>query len=416
MWLFIHRPFEAWPVLGTYRIELIYMVVTGLVWLGSGRLRWRSFPLHVALVAFAGVVVLSWLSSPWSGTVTAETNVGDYLKVLVFYVMLVTSVRTERELRLLVIGFLGATGLYMLHSYREFLNGRHTYRMGIVRMIGVDTALGDPNSFSASLVYALPLVLPAWHLLKQKFARALLLGYVALTGMCILQTGSRGAFLALGLFMLLMALRSRHRVALLIATAVLSVAVWLALPPYLRERFTTIVDPSVGPANAQESAESRTEGLYIGLRLMQRFPLLGCGPGAWIPASGSIVESHNLYGQVLGELGTAGVVTFLGVLGALWLMICEINRWYRARPDLPRDFLGHLATAIAIALVQLLFLGFGAHNLYRFNWVWYGGFLVVACSCLRERALREELAPYVEGDAWHHEDYEGGDSWISAAY
>ena len=51
--------------------------------------------------------------------------------------------------------------LYMSHSLREYVQGRHVYRMGIARMVGVDSTLGDPNAFGGSLVYALPIALAA---------------------------------------------------------------------------------------------------------------------------------------------------------------------------------------------------------------------------------------------------------------
>ena len=63
-------------------------------------------------------------------------------------------------------GFLFVMGLYMTHSLKEFVAGRHTYRMSIVRMIGVDTSLGDPNSFGASIVFALPFVTAIWNTTK----------------------------------------------------------------------------------------------------------------------------------------------------------------------------------------------------------------------------------------------------------
>ena len=40
------------------------------------------------------------------------------------------------------------------------------------------------------------------------------------------------------------------------------------------------VDPSVGPANAQESGQGRVEGFFTGLKLWSEFPATGCGPGA----------------------------------------------------------------------------------------------------------------------------------------
>ncbi len=47
--------------------------------------------------------------------------------------------------------FLAVMFVYMLHSLREYFNGRHVYRMSIDRMIGVDQAMSDPNSFGASI-------------------------------------------------------------------------------------------------------------------------------------------------------------------------------------------------------------------------------------------------------------------------
>ena len=123
MWLFIHRPFEIWPVLGTIRLEFIYVLATIVVWLLTGNKRMIANPLQFAYGAFTLAVLLSWLASPWSSYAKVELNVGNYLKLMVFYVILVTSVRTERELKIVVLGLLGAMGLFMLHSYREFLAG-----------------------------------------------------------------------------------------------------------------------------------------------------------------------------------------------------------------------------------------------------------------------------------------------------
>ncbi len=61
------------------------------------------------------------------------------------------------------MAFVIVMGVYMTHSFKEYLAGRHTYRMGIARLIGVDTSQGDPNSFGASVVFALPFALLFWN-------------------------------------------------------------------------------------------------------------------------------------------------------------------------------------------------------------------------------------------------------------
>src|SRR5262249_56646429 len=109
-------------------------------------------------------------------------------------VLLVTCIHDEEGLKHVAVGFLAVMGLYLLHSFREYLAGRHTYRMGIARMIGVDTTLGDPNSFGASIVFALPIVVALWKAgVGGSRGRILLTGYVGLCSLCIFFPGARSS-------------------------------------------------------------------------------------------------------------------------------------------------------------------------------------------------------------------------------
>ena len=56
MFLFIHRPFEVWPALGEIRLELLYMLVTGIVWLAYPGKRWLANPFHAGVVAFKSII------------------------------------------------------------------------------------------------------------------------------------------------------------------------------------------------------------------------------------------------------------------------------------------------------------------------------------------------------------------------
>jgi hypothetical protein len=387
MWLFIHRPFEIWPALENLHIERIYMILTLAAWISSGRIRYLPNPLHLAFAAFTLAVLVCWFASPWFGTERSNTLVENYFKLLVFYVMLVTTVQTERELKLLCLAFLGIMSLYMAHSYREYLAGRHEYRMGIARMVGVDASLGDPNSFAGSILYALPLVLPCWSAVQGTGARwkRLLIGYVGLSGLCIVLTGSRGALVGMIILASIMILRSRMRSRLITLAILLSPLLWSLIPADLQTRFYTMIDPSVGPDNAQASAESRSEGFWIGLRLWQAYPLTGCGPGVWRPATGRLIESHNLYGQVPGEMGALGVLTFGSIVFLLWRNCRAIKSIYR-RMGWAKDFFYYLGDGIGMAVLMLLIQGYGAHNLFRFNWLWYGAFLIIARHLVGQRA------------------------------
>jgi hypothetical protein len=376
MFLFIHRPFELWPALGELHVERVYILGVILAWAVWPGKRWLPNRQHVAYFAFATAVLFCWALSPWADQ--GQIVVENWFKVLVFYVLLVTSASDPKGLKRLAAGFLLVMGIYMLHSLKEFVGGRYTYRMGIVRMIGVDSSLGDPNSFGASIVFALPFVRAFWLECRERWVRLSLVGYLGLSVGCVLLTGSRSSFVGLVVWGAFIILRSRHRWLGISAAAIVAPLLFVGLPDALQTRFETIVNPEVGPENARVSGEGRLLGFVKGMELLAAYPAAGVGPGSWRPATRSKLESHNLYGQLCGEMGAAGILTF----GAILLCFAANLRWMRraARRDPagPTAFEYRIGSAVAMSVFLLLFMGNFGHNLFRHNWLWFGGFLIVA--------------------------------------
>jgi O-antigen ligase len=160
---------------------------------------------------------------------------------------------------------------------------------------------------------------------------------------------------------------------------------WLALPEELQNRFHTIIDPSYGPEVARDSAESRTQGLLDGLNLWSQHPVTGVGPGAFALTRESGLQAHNLYGQVLGELGTFGSLSFIFALWAFLANTIEISGLYKKHPAFPKDFIYQLSTAVGMAVVLLLVMGYSGHSLYRYTWMWFGAFQAIALHLARRR-------------------------------
>ncbi len=397
MFLFIDRPFEVWPWLGDLHVERVYMLIMLAVWLVVPGKRILPNLQQLAYGAFALAVALCWIASPWNEQ--GQPVVEDWLKILVFYGLLVTTIHDERKLKILVIGFITVMGLYLLHSFREYLGGRHTFRMGITRMIGVDRTLGDPNSFGASIVYVLPFIPALWRTgIGGRPAKLALLGFAGLCMLCILLTGSRSSFLGMSVWGLLLILRVRRAWLWAIVAACFSPLVFLALPESLQTRFETIVNPDVGPESAKTSGEGRIEGFFTGLELWTQNPLTGVGPGAWRPATKSSIESHNLYGQLLGEMGTIGFVAFAFLIATFMLNLRRMRTWSAREPN--SDFLRNLTSAIGTSVFLLLLMGCFGHNLFRFTWLWYGGFLIIAHHCANARPHPEpEEMDEVEEDS-----------------
>jgi O-antigen ligase/polysaccharide polymerase Wzy-like membrane protein len=385
MFLFIHRPFEIWPALGDYHIERVYIAVAGMIWLLAPGKRFAPTKIDLAIGLFCLAVLAAWLLSPWGDA--GQPVVEDYLKIVVFYVLVTTAITRIEQLRKLSLGFLVIMTVYMLHSLWEYKNGRHVYRMGIGRLIGVDKTLGDPNSFGASIVYALPFLRLFWLTSRDRLTKLFLINYGALSGLCILLTGSRSALLGLLAWSGIVIVASRRRFRFLALGCMLAICAFVALPGELQNRFETIINPEVGPKNAQVSGEGRLLGLIQGWELFQKFPLTGCGPGVWRLATGSTIESHSLYGQLMGELGGLGIVTFGCFVLTFVVGLRQLRS--RTRNDLSPDgqFLFQLTTALGTAIFLLLLEGLFGHNLLRFTWLWYAGFLVIASRATRPAAM-----------------------------
>src|SRR5947209_18830357 len=171
--------------------------------------RVRCPDLLLAAFGMAAAFVFSWVLSPWAEK--AELVVKNYTLVVVFALIMATAVRDERALYKLVTAFMVVMAIYMLHSVWEYKSGRHVFRMGIARLVGVDHTLGDPNSFGASIVYSLPFLSFFWVYWGHGWKRGLIGIYLPMAVGCVLLTSSRPSLLGAILWGGSLLLQSRHK-------------------------------------------------------------------------------------------------------------------------------------------------------------------------------------------------------------
>lgn len=399
VWLYLHRPFEVWEVLGDIRIERLYMLLVLMVWAVYPNKRFITNRLHVAVVFFICALFLAWTNSPFP-TDLGEKIWDDQLKVFVFFILLVTTVHDEKALRFMLAALFVSIALYMSHSFLEYLNGRHHYRMGTYRMLGVDKTFNDPNTFSATLLMVFPFLIPFWLTAENPKTKRWIAAFVLFALVCITLTGSRRAFVGVAFLIFVLILYSKRRVALLLGCLMLAPVGWMMMREDLQNRLLTIIDPSFGPLNAQISAEFRAKAFWDGLNLWNRYPITGVGPGSFGIAVGHGMQSHNIFAQAPAEMGTLGVVGLGLLVLFFWRNMVEVNRLYRRHPWWPKDFVYYVARCTWLAIVLMLLMGMGGHNLYRYNWLWFGAFQIAAVHIIRQRAAAEVAAPAYQ-PAWN---------------
>jgi hypothetical protein len=390
MWLFLHRPFEIWPWMGTFRIERVSMIFILITWVTVAEKQLTENKINIAIFLFVLSMTLATLMSPYTN-IFDSGGYQNWMKYLVFYILVMTSVKKEDDLKILIVAFIVCFFIYMLHSYREYLCGRYSFVMGTKRLIGVDSTMNDPNGFGASMVICLPFLLPLVTLFKKKWHYFFMIGYILVSIRCIQLTGSRSAFLGLGVLLFSSAVVSRHRLKLVPIMLFLGVVIWLTLTDNLRDRYRTIFDSSINES-ANQSAQGRLHGFYMGWQNWEKSPIWGVGPDCHGLATGEGFLSHCLYGQIPGELGTLGIMAMTALIFCFFLNHFQIiqNYNYLQRRGKGKEglFCLRLSTAIISAILLLLLFGAGGHSGYRFHWIWFAAFQALALFCINEKVNR----------------------------
>jgi putative inorganic carbon (hco3(-)) transporter len=183
---------------------------------------------------------------------------------------------------------------------------------------------------------------------------------------------------------------------LVILLPIVFVAGVLLSPNVIRQRFTSILQPTKMDSNDFRKVTWRT-----GLRMIERHPWLGLGPemprihfDEYVPADiprplpvGSYIHLHNIYLHYAAERGIPTLLAFLWLMGRiLW----DFGRGLRALPPGRDDrrFLLHGGIAVVVAtLVD------GVANMNLGDSEVLTMFLVVvACGYV---ALEKEFAPHI---------------------
>lgn len=383
LFLFIYRPFEYWPILGEYHIERIYAIFMIGAILVTGKTTVKFHSIFTSFLLFFFVVICSafWALDPAASYRVAE----DYAKLLVLFFAIVSTANTREDLEFYVKSFVYIFMIYATKSLWEFfINDRHVYRMGIRRLIGIDQTYSDPNSFAASVNYTLPFLNALIRNSATARSRKVLWGFFVILVVCVLFTGSRSGYLCLMLGGLMFAISNTRKRARAIVLCILCAGlIYLLLPASYITRFETIYNPSIN-ASANESAEGRIVGFRQGMELFFMRPATGFGAGNYVVAKRilgdySEMKSHNMFADLFSELG------LLGFISLLFIIYSFTRSWMQTRENIENmntendgRMLGFVAMASIQVLILLLFSGIFGHNLYRYNWLIIGGFLMLS--------------------------------------
>jgi O-antigen ligase len=265
----------------------------------------------------------------------------------------------------------------------------------------------DPNVYGQILVAVLPLAI--YRLLdERRLVLRLLAGVSTLLFVFgIFNTYSRGAFLAMLLIMLLIALQQRVRLSLIALVIIVAVIMQPLLPVGFAERLETlsIFTSEEGSVHSEVSFRGRSSEMLTGLHIFAEHPLLGVGVGNYIVhyqdyASRLGLEqrtedrqAHSLYIETAAETGILGLITFGGLMISLLVGLTQAHRKLKAVSNDPHwaSWIASLQLSVIAYLTSSIFLH-GDYIRYLWLFVALGVAMIHLSDNLAARAQPQILA------------------------
>ena len=269
----------------------------------------------IALVALAA---LAYFSVKWSiHPETTRTQAIEFLKLLAVYLTMVNVISSWRRLMIFAGAIIVASIVTSWNVIGSYHAGEHLvegYRAG---WLGV---YADPNHMAMNLMLVIPLAV-AFLVRKQTpwLMRALCVVAGILSVTAIVYSHSRGGFVGLVVAMAVwMFLEKKRRLQTFVAAFALFIGLVLFAPSSFWQRNETI-----GEFHTDASAMGRVYAWEVASQMSADNPLLGVGLGgfryAWPlyapPEATTAFVAHNVYLDVVGELGFIGLILFLMFTG-----------------------------------------------------------------------------------------------------
>jgi len=363
------RPGLFYPALGSVRIELVVAVIILIVIFVSGRLnriQIQTDPICKMVFILFGVMILSMIQA--FDFATSWGRVNEFLKVFLFFIMAVTLIDDEKDVEFILWAFAIITTFITYNAIYNYLTGNVVGSSGgsIVDYGITDKGMGSGHVALANMT--LQIMAIPWYLgvCNQRRSMQILGGIIFIISFYgVIVSGSRGGFVGLLVLFVLMVYFAQHRFPMIICGLAFMFIIPLISATGYMEHMDTILGIFTGDSGL--SGNSRISGLRNGFEMMIKRPFLGVGPGCYPVARkawfGWGLWSHNLYGQIMGDLGLSGVIVFFLFVRNYLKESLSLKDVYKQNPAKVAIF-----NVIIVSTFVRLALGMVSHSLYIFFW------------------------------------------------
>lgn len=322
---------------------------------------WRM-PLH--LVLFGVYIIwaaIGLASTAWPDVV--RERVWDYAKLWLIALVAVNALRTRAQIQAYLLFVIGC---YLLFPARgtivNYIGGWSPAGRAVWSYIYANT-----NDLAALTLLAMGVAAAVFVSEGDRRLRLGALGAALLFAGVVLMTQSRGALVALAVFVMLSLRGQRRKLRSVMFIVVCGTVVITMAPSGVWERAAGLVHvtdlENLADVDPEQSAEQRVEIWKVAANIIRDEPVQGIGLGAYPEAHyvyalnrGKRIafgkrDTHSTYLNILAETGVPGLLLFLGMIGAVFLHAERSRRRLREFAPAEANRLWFLELGLAAYLV-----------------------------------------------------------------
>jgi O-antigen ligase len=392
------------PVLGMIRPTLVFVGLISLVILLA-----RSGPerkdLSSSTRLLNTLIVYIMISLPfvaWPGSVVKH-GLDVFVKAVVFFYFTVQLVDTLPRLRTFVVVVFGCQVLRVLEPL--FLHITTGYwgswaHMGegdmLDRLAGAPNDIINPNGLAFVILTALPFLYYLVGGSGRVIIKLASIGLLAALLYALVLTGSRSGLVGLLVVVAAIIYRSKRRTVILVMAAIAAVLLVSVMTPDMRDRYLSLTNSETKNA---ATTQGRIQHMLDEVEVASRRPFVGYGLGtsqeALANEVGRYQPSHNLYTEVIIELGMIGFVVYLMFLASIFSNLHEVRAAIvslgkqRGTGDGHCQFYERCTGATLVLVLMCLVFSIASYGLSELYWYLIAGLSVA----LRNLLLAEIQLP-----------------------
>lgn len=303
---------------------VIYTLVCFCIKVARGKRSVKFDLLDAVVLVFLGLTAMGGIVSCSQNSIHPALV---YCAFMLGYFLVVNLIRSREWVMRCVYGLIASSSAVALYGLFQNFFGISDTTWHDTRLFDgisgrVVSTFENPNVLSEYLIMCIPIILAAVILANTPKRRFALICSLAASTVCLVYTWSRGAWLGFLIGVILfMLMYSKKTLALLIVCSASIPFLPALLPSNIVERFLSIGNMSDGSTIYRTNVWRSTfelikdhwrSGIGIGeeafAKVYSLYALLGVE---------NAPHSHNLYMQILVELGIAGLIAFI-VLIVIW--------------------------------------------------------------------------------------------------